>query len=198
MITRNLDIILEEKLILLLKAEMNLGWVVSLTILLTSAYAYSDPVGPFLPWGIHMAYGNDPTTSMAFVWSTRESTRSTTMHLTSLSTGKQSIFTGNSIVYSDSNNVQTIHTTNLTGLEPGVTYNYNVGDEDGNRSSTFQFSLHPVGSGTWRGNRDYPVFTIYGDMGVAVNAHKSLPLLYQDLADGKMDVILHVGDIACE
>jgi hypothetical protein len=120
------------------------------------------------------------------------------MHVTSLSSGKESIFTGSSVVYSDSNNVQTIHTTNLTGLEPGVAYNYTVGDEDGNRSSTSQFSLHPIGSGTWRNNRDYPVMTIYGDMGIAVNAHKSLPLLYQDLADGKMDIILHVGDIACE
>jgi hypothetical protein len=33
-------------------------------------------------------------------------------------------------------------------------------------------------------------------MGVAINAHKSLPLLYQDVADEKMDVILHIGDLA--
>ena len=156
----------------------------------------TDPVGPFLPWGIHMAFGNDPTTSMSFMWSTRMPTRSSTVLVTSVETGKNSSFVGTSFVYNDSNNIQTIHTTNLTGLEPGGHYTYTVGDEDGNRSSILTFNLHPVNGSFWGNKRDYPVITIYGDMGVAINAHKSLPLLYQDVADEKMDVILHIGDLA--
>ena len=159
--------------------------------------AHADPVGPFLPWGIHMAYGADPQTSLSLMWSTRKATRSTSVRVTSVASGLSTTFVGNASLYSDSNNMQYIHTTALAGLEAGGHYTYSVGDEDGNRSSdSLSFALHPVAGQQWGGGRDYPVVTIYGDMGVAANAHKSLPLLYNDVAQGKMDVILHVGDIA--
>ena len=158
----------------------------------TSAAAAS----PFAPFGTHIAYGNDPTTSMAVLWSSRLSPASAAVvDATLASTGHTTRFAATSTVYSDSNNTQTLHRANLTGLEAGGRYTYVVGDGAGNASAQFAFQLHPVaGNGAWGAGRDYPTLTIFGDMGIAENAHKTLPLLYADAQAGAMDVVLHIGE----
>lgn len=40
-----------------------------------------------------------------------------------------------------------------------------------------------------------PTFAIFGDMGVDVNALRTLPLLTQDVVNGVVDVVLHVGGV---
>jgi hypothetical protein len=149
--------------------------ILQLLCVLTTVHA-TDPVGPYLPWGIHMAYGSDPTTSMSFMWSTRSSTRSSTVYVTSVETGQNSSFVGTSFVYNDSNNIQSIHTTFVTGLEPGGHYSYTVGDEYGNRSSILTFNLHPVNGGSWRGGREYLVTTSTTSSSTAVTTQLSLPI----------------------
>jgi len=161
--------------------------------------AAQEPANRYAPWGTHLAFGNDPTSEMSVVWSTRLSPAApAVVDATLVATGATTRFAAVSAVYSDSNNIQTIHKANMTGLVPGGKYTYVVGDGSGaNSSATFRFSLHPVaGSGGWANGRDYPILSIYGDMGVATNAHKTLPLLYRDAASGAMDVVLHIGDIA--
>jgi hypothetical protein len=145
---------------------------------------------------VHIAYGDDPATAMSVMWSTRSAVAGSVVEATSAATGKRVSFAGNASLFSDSGNSQWVHSARLTGLEPHARYSYSVSDGQGNASATFAFSLQPPPGGLWGGGRDYPVLTIYGDMGVAANAHKTLPWLYADAAAGKMDVILHVGDIA--
>jgi len=163
-----------------------------------AAVAAAEPANPFAPWGTHLAYGNDPTTSMSVMWSTRQTpAAAAVVDATLVATGETTRFAATSVVYSDSNNTQTIHTAFMTGLAAGGHYTYVVGDGSaGNSSATFSFALHPVDGGAWGAGRSHPVLTIYGDMGVAVNSHKTLPLLYADARSGAMDVVLHVGDIA--
>ena len=163
-----------------------------------AAAAAAEPANPFAPWGTHLAYGNEPTTDMSVMWSTRQSpAAASVVDATLVATGATTRFAATSVVYSDSNNTQTIHRAFMTGLEAGGHYTYVVGDGSAaNSSATFSFSLHPVAGGTWAAGRSHPVLTIYGDMGVAVNSHKTLPLLYADALSGAMDVVLHVGDIA--
>lgn len=168
-------------------------------LLLLQPCLASDPVGPTLPWGLRIAYGDDPVTSMRVVWSTRENPGvASEVVATSVATGKVTHFPADSRLFSDSNNVQFTHNATLSGLEPGGAYSYTVGFA-GNISATHRFTLQPVSpTGPWGAGRSYPVVAIYGDMGVAANAHKTLPLLYADVAAGAFDVALHVGDIACE
>ena len=159
--------------------------------------AAAEPTNPYAPWGTHLAFGNDPTTDMSVMWSTRLPPASAVVDVTLAATGATTRFPASSRVFSDANNTQTLHRAFMTGLAPGGHYTYVVGDGSaGNSSATFSFALHPVEGGSWADNRDYPVLTIYGDMGVAANSHKTLPLLYRDAASGSMDVVLHVGDIA--
>ena len=77
----------------------------------------------------------------------------------------------------------------MTGLAPGTAYSYTVGSTNGNVSGSFTFRTQPAAAdGEWDGGRAYPVLAIYGDMGVATNAHKTLPLLAADAAAGRFDV----------
>lgn len=171
--------------------------LLSSALTLWLAAAAAEPANPYAPWGTHLAFGEDPTTMMSVMWSTRLSpAAASVVDATLAATGATTRFPATSVVYSDANNTQTIHKAFMTGLVAGGRYTYVVGDGAGNASATFSFSLHPVAGGSWAGGRDYPVLSIYGDMGVAANSHKTLPLLYRDAASGAMDVVLHVGDIA--
>ena len=147
------------------------------------AAASAEPANPFAPWGTHLAYGNDPATEMSVMWSTRLSpAAAAVVDATLVATGATTRFAATSAVYSSANNTQTIHRAFMTGLVAGGRYSYVVGDGSAaNSSATFSFALQPAaGAGAWGAGRAYPVLAIYGDMGVAVNSHKTLPLLYED------------------
>ena len=139
------------------------------SVLLVSA----DPGGPTAPWGIHIAYGTDPTTSMSVMWSTRGAPAGAPVVVaTSVTSGRVSRFNASVVEFTDSDNTQYIYKANLTDLDAGAQYSYTVGVVGGNCSAPYVFALHPVAGGTWGGGRDYPVLAIYGDMGVGENAHK--------------------------
>ena len=153
-----------------------------------------DPVSsPYLPWGVHLAYGEDGRTSMSVLWSTRSDPGAPSEAVVTDASGAAvAHFAATSKMFSDSGNVQFIHNTTMTGLAPGSAYSYTVGATNGNVSASFAFRTQPATpDGAWDGGRAYPVLAIYGDMGVEVNALKTLPLLTADAAAGPLDCIAH-------
>ena len=159
----------------------------------------ADPVGPYLPWGVHLAYGADGRTSMSVMWSTRSDPGAPSEAVVAVAASGAAVahFAATSKVFTDSGNTQSLHNTTMTGLAPGTAYSYTVGSTNGNVSGSFTFRTQPAAAdGAWVGGRAYPVLAIYGDMGVGTNAHKTLPLLAADAAAGRFDVALHVGDVA--
>lgn len=169
----------------------------AICLAVASLAAAADPVGPLAPWGAHLAYGVDPQTSMSVMWSTRDAVDGAEAVATSVATGTVTRFAASSRVYADSNNTQFLHNATMFGLEAGGAYTYVLTSASGSASDIHRFTLQPVAAtGPWGAGRDYPVLAIYGDMGVAVNAHKTLPLLTADVEAGRFDAILHVGDIA--
>jgi len=159
-------------------------------VLAALSQSLSDPVGPYLPWGIHLAYGNDPHTSMQVMWSTRQPVAGSQARFGLTPSALTLIANGTMAEFTDVNNTQYIHHVALSDLLPGTQYYYLVADGAGNDSAVFHFS-------TYTDDPAYaPTFTIFGDFGVDINAHRSLPLLIEDAASGAMDVVLHIGDIA--
>lgn len=146
-------------------------------------------VGPYLPWGIHMAYGSDPTTTMSFMWSTRSPVTGSYVHLGASSSNLNTSFLGVQTMFSDVNNTQYLHKVLTSGLQPGTTYYYAVDDGVGNASTVYHFTTYPAAPAV-------TTFAIFGDMGIDGNAHDTLPLLYADVASGAVDIILHIGDLA--
>lgn len=158
-----------------------------------TAAAWTDPVGPFLPWGVRLAYGEVPQTTMTVAWQTRQEVSSSVAEVGTAAGSYQWSFTGNaSFFIAALNNTQWTHIAHITDLpQAGAVYHYRVGDGAGNWSSDFTFRTQPSDPASWQ-----PSLVIYGDMGVDVNAHKTLPRLYQDVAAGAFDVLLHIGDAA--
>ena len=161
-----------------------------------AAAAAADPVGPTQPWGVHLAYGADGgRTSMSVMWSTREAPPGGGAEAvaTAAAGGPPLHFAASSRLFSDANNSQWLHNATMRGLAPGTGYTYTVG-AGGDVSAPRTFATQPpAAGGAWGGGRAYPAVAIYGDMGVATNAHKTLPLLYADVAAGRFDAVLHVG-----
>ncbi len=127
---------------------------------------------------------------MGVMWTTRNATSSSVARAGLSPTSLTLTFPGSAALFAPAGNVpQYIHRANFTGLNPGTRYYYQVGDGGAvNVSSVLTFTTAvpfnsassgagpgPYGNGT----RTYPVAAIYGDMGIDVNAHRTLPLLYQ-------------------
>jgi hypothetical protein len=158
-----------------------------------------DPVGPTLPWGIHLAYGADPATTMTVGWSTREPVPNTVV-LYGLDSGGDAqldqVATGNATTFQPPGTAlpQDLHLVHLTELEPGTKYAYVVcSDESGtNASDVFHFTTAFEGSSSsteWT-----PTLAIFGDMGISSNAQDTLVWLLKDLNEGTIDFIAHIGD----
>ncbi|VDD91279.1 unnamed protein product, partial [Enterobius vermicularis] len=80
-----------------------------------------------------------------------------------------------------------VHRVTLKSLKPGVTYQYHVGSEYG-WSPIFRFTaLEPRPEGGF-------IYAVYGDLG-NVNA-RSLGKIQQFAQRGKIDMVLHIGDMA--
>ena len=45
--------------------------LLSSALTLWLAAAAAEPANPYAPWGTHLAFGEDPTTMMSVMWSTR-------------------------------------------------------------------------------------------------------------------------------
>lgn len=84
------------------------------------------------------------------------------------------------------------HLATMTGLVPGTTYFYRVGDDLDGWSSVFSFvATRAAASFT----PEAPLrIGVVGDMGWT-NA-QALPYLQSDTARGSFDLVIHVGDLA--
>ena len=154
--------------------------------------SYTDPVGPNVPWGVHIAYGADPSTMVA-MWSTRNAVESSVCAagLVSEAPSLPLSFSGEQIPFSDVGNVQTLHRVTMTGLKPATSYAYQCGDGAGNVSALYNFTTLPAVGDDWA-----PTMAIYGDMGISPNAEATMPWLLADALSGAIDFTLHIGDAA--
>lgn len=80
-----------------------------------------------------------------------------------------------------------LHSAKLSGLGSGLQYQYRVGSAAG-WSQVFTISSKNESAAY------APTFAVFGDMG-STNS-QSLPFLAKDVADGRVDGVLHVGDFA--
>lgn len=148
-----------------------------------------NAVGPYLPWGVHLAYGEDTSRVMQVMWSTRSAVAGSVAYVGSAPGNWSATYAGAASNFTDVSNTQFIHYVVMTGLAPGTVYYYAVGDGAGNTSAAFHFRTYPA-------NPVPTTFAIFADMGVDVNAQGTVPYLAADAASGAIDIVLHVGDIA--
>jgi len=80
-----------------------------------------------------------------------------------------------------------LHNVKLTGLLPSSTYFYRVGDPASSWSDILQFQTFPTGYFSLE-------IGMYGDMGV--NNSQALPYVQDEVEQGTLDMIIHVGDMA--
>lgn len=86
----------------------------------------------------------------------------------------------------------TIHSAVMTGLKAGTAYSYRVGDASQGWSPVFQFSTLPANAGTTE--RPLRIAQI-GDTGFGDESNQTIATLTKLVDAGKIDVMLHVGDI---
>ncbi|XP_037087421.1 acid phosphatase type 7-like [Pollicipes pollicipes] len=138
------------------------------------------------PEQIHLSFTPTHCTSVTVTYSTADEWETVVRYgraqLDSQNTGFSTLF-----VQGADHHQQYIHRVNLTGLEPGEQYSYQVSGPEG-WSDVFQFSAMKPGI-DWS-----PRLVVYGDLG-SVNA-RSLPQLEEDTQKGLYDAALHVGDFA--
>lgn len=166
------------------------GVVAALSVAAAGATAVGEPFGPWQPWGVHAAYGDDPLTSFRVAFSTRLGTEASVVSLGTSPNALTQTYTGEAAKFTDVANNQWVHSVTVDGLAPGTTYYYRVGDGAGNSSEVFSFITQPQ---TWTRP---PVLAIFGDMGIDVNAQQTMKWLYKEAAERTIDVVLHVGDAA--
>ena len=169
-------------------AASTLNGVFCSSVSASESLIYADPVGATLPWGIHIASGSESTTSMTIMWSTRLFTKSVVTFSADGQNTQQVL--GEEIPFSDSNNVQTLHRAYLTELLPATNYSYSVGSGLSNETSAIYSFMTPP-TIEW-----FPTVAVFGDMGISSNALATLPWLLADAKDGKLDAVVHIGDIA--
>lgn len=153
---------------------------------LSAVLARADPVGPTLPWGVHTAYGADPHTEVTVMWSTRAAVPTSVVEY-AVSGGTPASASGESWLFSDVGNTQTLHRVRLTGLQAGTNYSYTVGDGANATSRAFAFATPPLSG--WS-----PTIAVFGDMGISSNALATMPLLLRDVETGALDIVVHIGD----
>lgn len=161
---------------------------------LTSGFLAHIGADNSAPWGVHIAYGADPSTQMTIMWSTRDAVPAPVVTAGVLS-GAPAMplkLAAEVIPFKgDTGNVQTLYRATLGGLQPGNSYLYQVGDGGQHVSAIFNFTTRPLPSAAWR-----PTFAIYGDLGISANGQETMPWLLQDALSGALDVVLHIGDAA--
>ena len=138
------------------------------------AAARADPVGPTLPWGIHIAYGSDPSTELTVMWSTRAPVDGTFVRYGVADQGElDEVTSGDAYTFQPfgSAEAQDLHLVRLAGLLPGTVYSYAVGSgiDGAGSSETFNFTTHPADPAGW-----VPTLAIFGDMGISSNAQDTM------------------------
>ncbi|CAH0755500.1 unnamed protein product [Diatraea saccharalis] len=168
------------------KRNFSIMWYYTLLLLLGACSSKSILDNYYQPEQVHISFGAK-TNDIVATWSTFNDTESIVRYGVSSPDQETS---GSSEVFVDGGNMkrrQWIHRATMKDLKFDTHYVYQVGSEDG-WSEQFTFKTPPAGE-------DWPVrIAIYGDMGL--NGSKSLPFLRREVAEGRYDLILHVGDFA--
>lgn len=134
------------------------------------------------PQQIHLAWGDDPQTSVSVVWQTERPTSSSVVEYGSTPRlGQRAL--GREVRYAYSPSV--FHEVLLRGLQPGTRYFYRVGDPQGGWSEVFSFRTAPSGV------EDF-LFTAYGDQGVNERARRLLAMVAKE----EPAFHLHLGDLS--
>lgn len=133
--------------------------VASASLLLAFLQTSSAP-----PSEIHLAYGNDPTTTMSVVWQTPTATKDPVVRF-GLTSKLGTITHSKRVTYPYETKV--IQEASLRNLRPGTTYFYQVGDETGGWSRVHQFQTAPKQPAVF-------TFTAFGDQGVSSEAEQNI------------------------
>jgi len=154
---------------------------------------------PTQPQQRHLSLTHDPA-EMAVTWVTLRNTTTSTVQWGPVSAldaaDGQFPFSadgaGNLRTYTNGGWVGSIHTAVMTNLKAGTTYQYRVGDASGGWSDTVTFSTFPEDIGT----TDRPLRMVQiGDTGWGDESNETVATLTSLAESGKIDMVLHVGDI---
>lgn len=107
-------------------------------------------MGEEQPEHVVMGLVGDPRHTAALTWRTAPGIHGTVVEIWSLDGPSKKIqVTGESMAWKTNVGEMRIHRAQITGLQPGVTYGYRVGDgSEGHWSPTNQFTTMPAGAGT--------------------------------------------------
>jgi len=141
------------------------------------------------PQQLHSSFGSDPTSTLRFVWSTVNATPSSEVRYGVSGGPMTEVASGNSTFFDQP--AQFIHHVNLSGLVANTAYDYVVGSSVGGWSNKTTITTAPE---TGTKEADDFVFAVYGDMGL--DNERSLPRLIADVDSGRINAVLHVGDLA--
>jgi hypothetical protein len=134
------------------------------------------------PEQLRIAYGDDPTTTMTVVWQTTQPTQKQVVEYgTTRGLGMRAEGTRPTYPYETG----AIAEVRLSGLRPGTTYYYRVGDPDGGWSG-----VHAFRTGDLRPKRF--AFTAFGDHGIAADSVKNV----QNILAERPAFHLLLGDVS--
>lgn len=142
------------------------------------------------PEQVHLSLSGDDPTKMMVSWVTLTGSSSTVQY--GLESHKLTeTASGSVLTYTKAGWVGTIHRAAMTSLQPGAKYFYRVGDVDTNKwSDVFSFNTIPNTP-----NRPI-VFAVLADMAYDTNSDNTVSSLIKLVDEGKVDVIVHSGDIS--
>nr|BAN20525.1 purple acid phosphatase, putative [Riptortus pedestris] len=161
-------------------------WILFSVIFYSSKVICSDLKKTQEPEQVHIAFGSDPTQTIAITWSTNEPTPESAVLYGKNDLSIKAVGTSREFVDAGpEKRVRYIHRVKLLDLEPGASYLYKCGSNVG-WSKTFSFR-------TANSSEDWsPRVAVFGDLGVA-NA-RILPFLKNDVEKKLYDAVIHVGD----
>eukprot|EP00672_Neobodo_designis_P024339 CAMPEP_0174827718 /NCGR_PEP_ID=MMETSP1114-20130205/891_1 /TAXON_ID=312471 /ORGANISM="Neobodo designis, Strain CCAP 1951/1" /LENGTH=585 /DNA_ID=CAMNT_0016061393 /DNA_START=59 /DNA_END=1816 /DNA_ORIENTATION=+ len=166
-----------------------------------------DPATPYLPQQIHLSFDgeNDAvanSTNMRVAWTTLKQTTAGTTGVwwRDVTTSPPGMWSANTNTewrtYTIGGWVGVLHSSVMTNLAPGRTYEYYVGDSSPNianaTSAGIKFKTLPLNAGT--DERPLNVLAL-ADMGFGPNAQPSIRRMTQMVEAGEVDFIVHAGDI---
>jgi len=167
-----------------------LGWDVSLGVCATFGMCQvscCDPDSP--PEQVHLSLASVDRSVMAVSWITLNSKTSVVEWSTDASLDKSQRSEGTTLVDAGKAGwLGMIHRAIMTDLSPATTYYYRVGDGDKKWSQVFSFNTYTPGK---------PVtFAVIADMAYDHMSDDTVKSLTQLVNDGKLDVVIHSGDIS--
>jgi predicted MPP superfamily phosphohydrolase len=144
---------------------------------------------PTAPEQRHLSLSRRPS-EMVVMWTTLQTTATHTVQW-GLNASLGSSASGSASTYGWFGWVGSLHKATMTGLSPATTYYYRVGDAAGGWSPVASFKTlgADVGGAT-------PLrVAVVADMGWGRNSNNTIARLSQLARDGKIDMMVHPGDI---